>query len=58
MMTIDEIRSELEDSNIQKVADKAGVSAALCYRIVNGFNNPGYEAIEKLSTYLESKKCK
>lgn len=53
MLTLDEIKELLQDRNIQKVANNAGVHPNVLYRIKNGASNPSYETVKKISDYLE-----
>lgn len=53
MLTIEEIRSRLEDRNIKAVAERAGVHFNVIYRLMSGQSNPSYETLKRLSAYLE-----
>lgn len=52
-MTLDEIRRQLEDRNIQAVARATGIHPNAIYRIMRGKSRPLYETVEKLRKYLE-----
>ena len=56
MLTIEQIRESLQDRNLTKVSDATGVSKATIYRICSGAENPSYDAVKKLSDYIE-KSC-
>ena len=54
MLTIEQIRTALQDRRIDVVADSAGVSYSTVRDIRSGTNtNPTYETTSKLSDYLE-----
>lgn len=52
-MTLDDIRKQLEDRNIQAVARGAGIHPNAIYRLISGKTRPMYETVEKLRKYLE-----
>jgi transcriptional regulator with XRE-family HTH domain len=53
MLTPAQIKLRLIDSNLRKVAIKAGVHPATLYRFMIGQINPSYVTVERLSNYLE-----
>ncbi len=55
MMTLEEIKNQLQDANLKRVAERAGVHYNALYRLMNGNTNPSYETVKKLSDYLENK---
>lgn len=55
MMTIEEIRSELSDRHIRKVAAAVGLSDGAVYRIAKPGNKPSYDTLKALSDYFERK---
>lgn len=58
MMTPDEVRSALQDRNLQKVAEGSKVAPATIYRFMNPASRPTYETVKALSDYLESRNDK
>jgi DNA-binding phage protein len=55
MMNLEEIKARLVDSNLKKVAEKAGIHEARVYRLMSGETEPMYETVKALSDYLEGK---
>lgn len=56
MLTIDDIKHRLKDHNLTAVSRSSGVGYMTLYRIMNVKDyNPSYEAIKKLSDYLQEK---
>jgi predicted transcriptional regulator len=53
MMTVEQIRKRLEDANLKRVAENAGVHPATVYRLMNEDSKPLYETVKALSDYLE-----
>lgn len=53
MMTLDQIRKELADRNIQAVSKATGISAHSIYRLIKQDGQPLYVTAKKLSDYLE-----
>lgn len=55
MMTIEQIKRRLADSNLSAVAEKSGVHPATLYRMMAGDSptKPLYETVKTLSDYLE-----
>lgn len=54
MLTIEEIRVALRDSNLMKVSHSSGVSYGALNRLMKGAD-PMYSTYKKLNDYLESK---
>ena len=52
MMTVEQIRKRLEDANLKRVAENAGVHPATLYRLMNEDSKPLYETVKALSDYL------
>lgn len=55
MKTVEQIRAELSDRNLRKVAGDAGVSSASVYRLMKSDGKPLYETVKALSDYLEGR---
>ena len=55
MMTIEQIKRRLADSNLSAVAEKSGVHPATLYRMMSDDSptKPLYETVKTLSDYLE-----
>lgn len=57
MLTIEQIREELQDRRLQMVAKGAGLTYPTVQKIRDGNAvKPSYETIKALSDYLEGKK--
>ena len=52
MMTIDQIRAELKDRNLQAVARGSGVHPATLYRLMQDGAQPLHVTVAALSCYL------
>jgi predicted transcriptional regulator len=52
MLTLEQIKQKLEDANLKRVAEKAGVHYNSLYGLMRG-RNPSYDTVKKLSDYLE-----
>jgi len=53
MLTLEEIRSRLEDKNLKEVSRRTGIGYNNLYGIAKGIRvNPTYNVLEKLSNYL------
>ena len=58
MLTIKQIKCELEDRNLKEVAKRSGVNYQTVWRISNIKDyNSSQATCEKLSEYLESNRC-
>lgn len=55
IIRLDVIRGMLEDRNLTKVSEAAGVSRPVLYQIIRGTTDPKYATVERLSDYLEGK---
>lgn len=53
MMTIEQIRDALRDRNLSKVSRASGVSYRVIWRIARGADDAGYNAVKRISDYLE-----
>ena len=54
MMTLDEIKAQLEDRRIPIVAERTGLAHSTIYAIRDGRTaNPGYGILKALSDYLQ-----
>lgn len=52
MLTIIEVKQRLKDSNLRRIAVKAGVHPATIYRLMQPDSQPSYETVKLLSDYL------
>ena len=55
MLTVEQIKKSLADSNLKRVAENAGVHPATLYRFMQEDSNPLYETVKALSDYLISR---
>ena len=54
MLTLEQIKTILQDRNISKVARNCNLNITTVWKIKRGVaGNVGYETVEKLSDYLE-----
>ena len=53
MMTLDQVKKELENYNLTRVALASGVDRHVLYRVVKENAKPSYETVKKLSDWLE-----
>lgn len=53
MMTTEQIKKQLKDKNLRRVAMSADVSYITLWRLCSGNGNPSAAFVEKLSEYLE-----
>lgn len=57
MLSLEQIKHELQDLRISKVAEVTGLSTQTLYKIRDGLsNNPSYHTMTVLSGYLEDRK--
>jgi DNA-binding phage protein len=57
MLELCEIRSALQDMNLAKVAEAAGLPYGRVYRLVHRPEHaPSFETVNKVVAYLESRK--
>ena len=54
MLTVEEIKIRLKDSNLKRVAKNAGVAPFMLYRLMNSEGKPLYSTVKALSDYLEA----
>ncbi len=52
MMTVEQIKKRLQDANLKRVAENAGVHPATVYRFMQEDSKPLYETVKALSDYL------
>ena len=52
MMTVEQIKKRLEDANLKRVAENAGVHRATVYRFMQDESKPLYDTVKALSDYL------
>ena len=52
MMTLEQIKQRLQDANLKRVAQSAGVHPATVYRLMQDDATPLYETVMALSDYL------
>lgn len=57
MMTIEQIKQRLEDANLKRVAENAGIHPATVYRFMQEESQPLYETVKSLSDYLLQKEA-
>jgi DNA-binding phage protein len=55
MLTTDDIKVRLTNSNLKRVAQGAGIHASTLYRFVKPDSKPSYETVKLLSDYFESR---
>ena len=55
MLTVEQIKRRLEDANLKRVAENAGLHPATVYRLMRGQGRTAYETVKALSDYLESR---
>lgn len=53
MLTVEQIRKRLQDANLKRVAENAGIHPATVYRLMQDDSKPLYETVKALSDYLE-----
>ena len=57
MLTLDQIRKQLEDKNLREVSRRTGIGYANLHGIASGLRcNPTYSVLKPLSDYLELNK--
>jgi transcriptional regulator NrdR family protein len=54
MLTVEQIKERLQDANLKRVAENAGIHPASVYRLMQDAK-PMYETVKALSDYLEAK---
>jgi DNA-binding phage protein len=55
MLTLEQVRQKLAESNLMAVSKAAGVHSNSVYRFMSCGTRPSYELIVKLSDYIEQK---
>lgn len=55
MMTLEQIKKELENYKLNRVAAEAGVDKHTLYRMMKEGTKPSYETVKKISDWLEGK---
>ena len=55
MLELDEIRRQLADMNLAKVAQAIGVPYGRIWRIMHATNEPSYSTVVALTKYLENR---
>lgn len=55
MLTPEQIKQGLSESNLRAVSEAAGINYMTLYRFIKSGARPSYETVKKLSDYLESK---
>ena len=53
MLTVEQIKKRLQDANLKRVAENAGIHPATVYRFMQEDSKPLYETVKSLSDYLE-----
>jgi DNA-binding phage protein len=53
MMTLEEVKAELTNYSLAKVARKSGVDRHVIYRMMHESARPTYETVKRLSDWLE-----
>lgn len=57
MLTVEQIKKRLEDANLKRVAENAGIHPATVYRFMQADSKPLYETVKALSDYLTEKEA-
>jgi predicted urease superfamily metal-dependent hydrolase len=52
MLTVEQIKKRLQDANLKRVAENAGIHPATVYRFMQEESKPLYETVKALSDYL------
>jgi predicted transcriptional regulator len=52
MFTAEQIRQQLQDANLRKVAERMDLNYMTIYRFMQGETNPSYSTVKALSDYL------
>jgi predicted transcriptional regulator len=52
MFTAEQIRQQLQDANLRKVAERMDLNYMTIYRFMQGETNPPYSTVKALSDYL------
>jgi|TARA_R110000796_G_scaffold1054_2_gene4037 predicted transcriptional regulator len=54
-MTLQQIKEQLRDSNLKRVAEASGLHYNVLTRLMNGDTDPRYSTVESLSEYLRER---
>jgi len=54
-MSLEQIRKQLADSNLRKVAEACGLHYNVVTRLMRGDTDPRYSTVELLSNYLKAR---
>ena len=57
MLTVEQIKKRLQDANLKRVAENAGIHPATVYRFMQEDSKPLYETVKSLSDYLEAQQA-
>ena len=52
MFTAEQIRQQLQDANLRKVAERMDLNYMTIWRFMQGETNPAYSTVKALSDYL------
>ena len=55
MLTIEDIRARLKDSNLMKVSECSGLHFNTVYRVISGKKNPSHFTHIALDKYLQAR---
>jgi DNA-binding phage protein len=55
MLTIEQVRTHLEDTNLKSLSKKLEIHYNTLYSAVKGTGNPSYDTVKKISDYIENK---
>jgi len=56
MLTAEDIKVRLTNSNLRRIAKDAGIHSSTLYRLFKPESKPSYATIKLLSDYFESRK--
>ena len=54
-MNLEQIKEQLEDSNLRKVAEASGLHYNVVTRLMKGDTDPRYSTVDALAPYLKAK---
>jgi len=52
MMTLEQVKEELKNYKLNRVAAEIGVDKSVLYRMMNEHTTPSYDTVKKLSDFL------
>lgn len=55
MFTAEQIRQQLQDANLKKLAERLDLHYMTIWRFMQGENDPAYSTVKTLSDYLVSR---